>query len=165
MKIQMLILLLLIGSNINSQDLRHFQKQVDSLEYLKIEYENRISDFEKLIKQTEDKILIAKSEKFGGLDYSIPALSTIQIKDKANNSGKIIFLPIKGETIKLIDFDNNNNNWLVSYNKNEFGYVDDTYINQDSSVSNYKNHLKVIKSRISLKVEQSKVQKTGITKN
>jgi|WetSurMetagenome_2_1015567.scaffolds.fasta_scaffold314916_1 hypothetical protein len=153
MKKLVFILLLLICSKIYSQDQIKFQKQIDSLEAVKALFQNKVEELNILIKQIEVKKSLAKIEIFGGSTYNIPANSTIQIRDKANSAGRLIFLPIKGEKITLIDFDTKDGFWLVSFNKNEFGYVKDLDIQQDITIKNYKEHLVVLKAQIAMKNE------------
>lgn len=144
---------LFICPGIFSQDQIKYQRQIDSLEAIKIVYQNKIADLNIIIKQIEDKKSLAKIEIFGGSTYNIPANSTIQIRDKANSASRLIFLPIKGERITLIDFDDKDGFWLVSFNRNEFGYVKDVDIEQDITIKNYKEHLVVLKAKIAMKNE------------
>jgi len=153
MKKLVFLFILLVSTKVYSQDQIKFQKQIDSLESVKIEYENKITEINILIKQIEDKKSLAKIEIFGGSSYNVPANSIMQIRDKANSASRLIFLPIKGEIITLIDFNDKDGYWLVSFNKNEFGYVKDADIQQDISIKNYKEHLVVLKAKITMKIE------------
>jgi hypothetical protein len=145
------IFIIFIYPKIYSQDQGKFQDQIDSLGSIKTGYENKIMELNIFIKQIEDKKSFAKIERFGGSKYTIPANSIIQIRDKANSTGRLIFIPIRGEIITLIDFDDNNHYWLVSFNENEFGYVKDVDIEQNTKINNYKKHLFNINYQIALK--------------
>lgn len=153
MKKLVFIFLLFICPRIYSQDQIRFQRQIDSLGSVKAEYENKIAELNILIKQVEYKKSLAKIERFGGFRYNTPANSLMQIREKANSTSRLIFIPIKGEIITLIDFDDKIDYWLVSFNKNEFGYVKDVDIQPDASIENYKHYLTDLKAQITVKIE------------
>jgi hypothetical protein len=153
MKKLIFIFILFICPKIYSQDQIKFQQQIDSLGSVKTLYENKITELNLLIKQIEDKKSLAKIGRFGGFRYNIPANSLMQVREKANSISRLLFIPIKGEIITLIDFDNKDEYWLVSFNKNEFGYVKDVDIQQDATIENYKHHLIDLKAQMTIKIE------------
>lgn len=153
MKRLIFIFILFISSKTYSQDQGIFQQQIDSLGSVRTEYENKIKELNILIKQIEDKKALSRIEKFGGFKYTVPANSIMQIRDKANSTGRLIFIPIRGEIITLIDFDDNNDYWLVSFNNNEYGYAKDVDIQQNITITNYKKRLVDLKAQVALKTE------------
>jgi hypothetical protein len=153
MKKLIFLLILFISPKIYSQDHSLYQKQIDSLEAVRAKYETRISELNSQIKQIEEKKALSKVEKFGGFEYIIPANSIMQIRDKATASGRLIFIPIRGEKITLIDFDTHISYWLVSFNKTEYGFVKDSDIMQNPMITDYKKRLLEIKSQIALKTD------------
>jgi hypothetical protein len=70
----------------------------------------------------------------------VPVQPIIKIRDIDNPTGKILFEPQKGEVLTLIDFNDVNDYWLVSYN-NEVGYVSDVFIHESSAITHFKKYL------------------------
>jgi hypothetical protein len=126
--------------HIYSQDQLGMQRQIDSLKSIRTEYVKKIVQINILIKDIEDKKMINEIEKYKIIKYHVPAQSTIKIRDIDNPVGKILFEPQKGEVITLVDFNDVNDYWLVSFN-NEAGYVNDVFIRKSSTVTHFKKYL------------------------
>lgn len=131
---------LLICQYVYPQNKISMQRQIDSLNSIRTEYVKRIEEINVLIKAIEDKKIINEIKIYKNIKYEVPAHSTIKIRDKDNSSGKILFEPQKGEIITLVDFNDVNDFWLVSYN-NEAGYLNDVFIKGSSAITNFKKYL------------------------
>jgi hypothetical protein len=136
----------LLCQNVYPQGQHGVQRQIDSLKSVRSEYEKKIQQINVLIKNIEDKKVINEFEKYSSIKYLVPDQSTIKIRDQGNSSGEILFTPIKGEEITLIDFNDDLDYWFVTY-KSKAGYVNDVFIQQSSSISDFKKYLVVKKAQ------------------
>ncbi|HBH82636.1 MAG: hypothetical protein A2X03_09980 [Bacteroidetes bacterium GWA2_40_15] len=130
----------IIPFSVFAQNKSNFQRQIDSLNSLRKEYQNKIETIDGQIKDLDSKKTIAQFENVEGLDYYINQQLQIKIRDKASSSGKVIFEPKNGMTIKLIDFIDVGNYWLVSIN-NKIGYVSEVFIQANPIITEFKKNL------------------------
>lgn len=131
---------LILCQYVYPQDKPGMQRQIDSLESIRTDYVKKIVQINILIKAIEDKKTINEIKLYMNIKYRVPSHSTIKIRYNDNSSGKILFEPQKGDVITLIDFNDVNDSWLVSYN-NEVGYVSNAFIHKSSEITNFKKYL------------------------
>lgn len=138
--------LIIITLTTYSQDLSKIQSQIDSLKKVKKEYESKIQFIDLRIKDLEERKTSSQFEKVESLDYPIAQQLQIKIRDKDNSSGKIIYEPKNGENLKLVDFNDDNKYWTVSY-MNKIGYVNEIFIQNNLTISEFKKSILLKKSR------------------
>jgi len=130
----------------NSQNHIAIQKRIDSLKSLKHDYEIKIQELNTKIKDLENSKIISSYEQIKNFQYSVPGQPILRIRDKDNSSGAVLYELKKGDILTLIDFNDDIDYWMVSYNGN-IGYVNDVLIQQNSAVLDYKNYLQAIKEQ------------------
>jgi hypothetical protein len=146
MKKLVIIFILFVCQKTYSQEVTRFQKQIDSLKAIKSDYEYKIKEVNILINQIEIKKSLTEFERFESILYIVQGHQPMKIRNRDESSGKILFRPKEGETIKLIDYNDNNDYWLVSYN-NSVGYVSEVYIEESPAIDDYKKYLIVKKAQ------------------
>lgn len=130
---------------------------IDSLKSIKTRYEKKIKEFDILIKHIEEEKFLAEFERFESIFYIVQTQAPMKIRDKDDSSGKIIFRPKAGETIKLIDFNDLTKCWFVTYN-NTGGYVNEVFIKNSQAIRDFKKYLVVKKAQIEAqKIEDKRI--------
>jgi hypothetical protein len=159
MKCYLFLILLIIAKNTFSQDLSKLQNQIDSLNYLKNEYTIKLQSVDNEIKQLEERKTVEQYNKVKSFDYLINQKLQILIRDRDNSSGRIIFDPKNGETVKLLDYDLDSKCWTVSFNNN-IGYVNEVFFQGNSKIEDFKNA--IILKKTQNETEQKQIRQNAV---
>jgi len=159
MKIIISLSLFLAPLILYSQEDSKIVNEIDSLKRIKNQLEIDIQTITNRIKSLEEKRVLLQFEKTESYDYNVNQKLQIRVRDKDNSSGKVIYEPRNGETLRLLDYNIDSKCWTVSI-KNIYGYVNEVFLQNNPQIDEFKNNIILIKSKNEAKQKKAREQLT-----